>query len=50
MPIYRWPKEHAVLLTKTARVIVPVVIVAVTVAVREVIGWLVGSWPKKEKG
>jgi len=46
MPVYFWNKQNAILITKTARVVVPAVIAGVTA----VIVWVVGRRRKKGKG
>ena len=47
MPIYPWPKQAAILLTKKARYIWP----AVIVAAGAVAGFFAGKlWPKRGKG
>jgi hypothetical protein len=51
MPIYRWRKEHAVLITKAARYVVLVGIPAAAAAVAAAVGYILGrKWRKKGEG
>jgi len=50
MPIYRWTKQNAVLITKAARYIVPAVIAAMGAVVGVIVNRFTGKKTKRAKG
>ncbi len=49
MPIYLWKKQNAVLITKAARYVVPIIIAAAGTAGGYIMGLIRGKKTKKQK-